>query len=60
MLLKNEIIFQVQILEKFFAINGNNLIFRSTDRAKHKFKIRKADKINLDFIGLIMQPEKEE
>lgn len=50
MLLKNEIVFQVCIKDKHYAVNGNCLIFRATDRAKHKFKSRKAEKLNLAFM----------
>jgi ribonuclease P protein subunit POP4 len=50
-LLKNDIIFQVKIMEKYYSVNGNCLIFRSVDRAKHKFKHRQAEKVNLKFMG---------
>ena len=50
MLLKNEIVFQVCIKDKHYAVNGNCLIFRATDRAKHKFMSRKAEKLNLAFM----------
>lgn len=42
MILKETIVFQIQISSKFYVVNGNCLIFRSTDRSKHKFKTRKA------------------
>ena len=49
-LLKNEIVFLMVAAERNFIINGNTLVYRPSDRSKHKFKVKNADKINLDFL----------
>jgi len=41
-ILKEEAVFQVKIMEKYYSMNGNCLIYRSIDRMKHKFKFKKA------------------
>jgi hypothetical protein len=41
-------------MEKYYIVNGNCLIFRSTDRAKHKFKHKQAENINLKLMDAFL------
>lgn len=49
-LIKDEIVFQVEVEGRFFILNGNCLVYRSIDRTKVKFKHRKAEPMNSQFL----------
>jgi len=50
-------VFTVNINEKFYLINGNCLLFRSTDRAKHKFKARIAHTMNMKLMDFFLKDD---
>jgi RNase P/RNase MRP subunit p29 len=59
-ILKSICIFLLQLDEKNkFIINGNSMVYRPSDRIKHKFKFKKADKINHDFLETLDEIRQE-
>jgi ribonuclease P protein subunit POP4 len=54
-LLKPEVVMQIRTADKFYALNGNCLVYRSIDRSKIKFKNRKPEEINLQFMGELLK-----
>lgn len=47
----------MNIVNQNYVFNGNFLIYRPTDRIKHKFKFRNTNKINEEFIDLLMKTD---
>lgn len=36
-----------------FVVNGSSLVYRPSDRIRHRFKFKKADSINHQLIGFL-------
>ena len=43
-----------------FILNGNVIVFRPSDRIKHKFKFKKAETLNNELMGMMDEIIKED
>ena len=60
-ILKSVCIFVVKVEgENSYIVNGDSLVYRPSDRIKHKFKFKKMSKVNYKFLSMLKEADDEE